>query len=300
MEIKKLNKNLFFIYLNGDRGLEVLKSLILKDYKNLEVFIDKKNTTIEDFCSKNDLVLNSNIKVNSDKHIVYVMRKNPYLSIVAGFSQIFNNKLIDLPQKGTVNLHAGPLPEYRGGSPLNWQIIEGKSKIGISLIKMNEGIDTGEVIEIKYFSLSKSQNIGDAHSIANKFFPSLVLNFLGKLNKNSVKLIKQKTRNAKYWHQRQDRDGLIRWDKMNASQVHNFVRALTNPYKGAFSYYRGKKVRILKTDIIKEGFYGTPGRIIKNKKSFIVICSDKGIKIENYIIEGYKGTLLNGKYLTNG
>ena len=299
MEIKRLYKYLFFIYLNGDRGLEVLKSLISKDYTNIEVFIDKKKTNIENFCSKNSLVLNSNVKVNSNKHITYIKKKEPYLSIVAGFSQIFSNKIIDLPLRGTINLHAGPLPEYRGGSPLNWQIIEGKSKIGISLIKMNEGIDTGEVIGLKYFPLSKSQNIGDAHRIANKLFPVLVLSFLQKLNKKSLNFLMQKNRYAKYWHQRQDSDGLIRWEKMNALQVHNFVRALTTPYKGAFSYYGGKKVRILKTNLIKEGFYGTPGRIIKSKKSFIVICSDKGIKIENYIIEGYKGTLLNGKYLTN-
>ena len=72
---------------------------------------------------------------------------------------------------GTINLHGGKLPKYRGGSPLNWQIINGEKFVGISIVKIGVGIDTGEIISEKKFKLKKELfNIKKVHDIANKFF----------------------------------------------------------------------------------------------------------------------------------
>ena len=291
--------SLIFLYLNGDRGLEVLKVLVSSGYNTIEVFSKIDISVVNKFCINNNLNFNIVSDVNSKKHISFLKTKKPNLSIVAGFSQIFNSEVINIPTLGTINLHGGPLPNYRGGSPLNWQIINGEKKIGVSLIIMNEGIDTGDIISTKYFSLSLNQDISHAHKFANKLFSKMVLEFLEKTKNNSINLIKQIKPEGGYWHQRQDFDGEINWKLMNAHKVHNLVRALTFPYKGAYTYYNGFKMRILKTNILKENYFGNPGRIIKMKdKKIIVICSDKGISIVKYAFEDFKGELLNGHYLS--
>ena len=101
----------------------------------------------------------------------------PELFIVAGFSEIFEEKLLDLPKFGTLNLHGGPLPKYRGGSPLNWQMINDEPDITISIIQMDKGIDTGDVLGEKTFSYSDEETIVDIHRKANKHFSLLALSF---------------------------------------------------------------------------------------------------------------------------
>ena len=85
---------------------------------------------------------------------------------------------------------------------------------------------------------------------------------------------------------------------MNALQVHNLVRALTIPYKGAFTYHNKEKVRIFKTKISDKKFHGTPGRIVKIKdNNLLVICNDCGLIIEDYKFEKKNKKLLNGMFL---
>ena len=87
----------------------------------------------------------------------------------------FSSKSNLCQQKGTINLHAGSLPKYRGGSPLNWQIINGEKKLGISVIKMIRALDAGPIYSQKKFLLHKNYTIKHAHSIANYLFPKMTL-----------------------------------------------------------------------------------------------------------------------------
>ena len=78
-------------------------------------------------------------------------------------SLYFPKELINAAKKNVINLHAGPLPEYRGGSPLNWQMINGENYIGISVIKMTKGLDSGPIYEKAKFKLKDKYNISDVH-----------------------------------------------------------------------------------------------------------------------------------------
>jgi len=141
------------LYLSGDRGLKVLDALMCQN--KYKIFVFSLNSI-----TKLNKIINNNIKYqkikdsNSKKHIRDITNIKPDIAIVAGFSQIFNNALLNIPKLGTVNLHAGPLPKYRGGSPLNWQIINNEKKIGLSIISMDEGIDTGNILSKNFFKLN--------------------------------------------------------------------------------------------------------------------------------------------------
>ena len=120
------------IYLNGDRGLRIIEKLIECNYKNLIIFSSKNLKELKTYENNANIQINISKNINTKKHYDLVKKMKPHVSIVAGFSQIFKKSLIDLPTFGTINLHAGPLPKYRGGSPLNWQIINGEKYIGIN------------------------------------------------------------------------------------------------------------------------------------------------------------------------
>ena len=167
------------------------------------------------------------------------------LGICAGFSQILKKSILDLPKYGFWNCHAGPVPKYRGGSPLNWQIIDGAEFIGISLLQMDEGIDTGPVISRTSFLRGKD-NIAEIHEKVNALFPHMVLNALSKID--DLKPEPQPESKA-YNRQRSDADGEIdlSW---KGEDIVNFVDALCEPYPGAFLRVRdGKILRIWKATI---------------------------------------------------
>ena len=291
------------VFLNGSRGIEVIKELIKSGHgisacvvpqKKIYDQVQREIENISLNCLRVD-------NVNSHDVILHLKGYNAKLFIIAGFSTIFSENLINLPKLGTMNLHAGRLPNYRGGSPLNWQIINGEPKATISVIKVDQGIDTGEILQEEEIVIDSSTDIRDLHKEANKLFPKLMSNVISKIDKNhDLSGRRQNSKDAAYWHQRNDSDGHLNFKKMDCFQVSCFVRALTSPYPGAWSYLFDKKVRILKVEIPDFDLFGVSGRICYiQKKGPYIICKDKGILIKKYLIENNPNlSLKNGQYLT--
>jgi len=209
------------LFTNSDRGMEILKALRRRSETHIVHVVD------------------DNTDVNSEEFLSIMKSWKPDLFIVAGFPQIFRKPLLDIPGQ-CWNCHAGPLPQYRGGSPLNWQIINGLSVLGVSLMIMDEGIDTGPVIEVRKFILRQEETIKEAHAKANKLFASMVLDALERFPPKAVQRVGEK----RYWKQRSDEDGEIDFTK-SAAEIYDFVRALTHPYPGAWIRCDdGRKLRI--------------------------------------------------------
>jgi len=208
------------------------------------------------------------------------------LFILAGYGKILKRKIIVIPRVMTINLHGGKLPEYRGSSPMNWSLINGETTFGISIIKVDSGVDTGDILAESIFSIGQDDTIRDLHNKANKHFPEMLVEVLGKLSKGELWPKKQDTTGCAYYPLRFPEDGLILWDRLTANEVHNRVRALTLPYPCAYTYYGGRKVKLIASRLRKGSFYGEPGRIylIKNG-SFLVCAKDKCLWIESAIME---------------
>lgn len=189
-----------------------------------------------------------NEDVNAPEFIAEMRVLEPNLFLVAGYPRIFGKQLLSVPQCGAWNCHGGPVPEYRGGSPLNWQIIDGKDVIGVTLMKMDEGLDTGPVIAEHWFHLGRNETIAAAHRIANTAFAMMVGNALANFPPSS----KPQPASDAYRPQRTDADGMIDWS-WDAKRIHDFVRALTHPYPGAWFPARNRtKVRLWSTSLERE------------------------------------------------
>ena len=145
-KINKLGQIKITFFTNNLRGIYCLKYLKIKKIQIKNIIISKKNLNpkVIDFLNKNKIKFTT-IKNLKSKKILQILNKTD-LGLVCGFPHIFKEFQFNIPRYGLINLHAGKLPNYRGGSPLNWQIINDEKYFGISVIKIDKGIDTGDII----------------------------------------------------------------------------------------------------------------------------------------------------------
>ncbi len=210
-------------------------------------------------------------KVNDPAFIDVLRPLAPEVIVLAGYGQIVRRPFIDLAPLGCINLHAGKLPQYRGSSPLNWALINGEREIGLSIVRVDEGVDTGDVFAERAFPVGIDDTIADLHALANRNFPEMLLETLDGLSAGTLVPRKQDGAKAGYWPLRFPDDGLILWDTLSAVEIHNRIRALTDPYPGAFGFLGERRVRILKSHLAEPPYHGEPGRIYRKTGRGILV-----------------------------
>jgi len=278
MLLKKI-KNIV-IFFNGDRGIAVYHKLRKKYNLNLIITNSKK---IKKKIKKNKVIYVSNV---NNKIIYKLLKKQKAdLFISAGFSNIFKKKLLKIPTYGVINLHAGPVPKYRGGSPLNWQLINNEKCFTLSVLKMDEGIDTGPVIINKKMIIKKNYDIKKLHSITNNIFPSLALKAIDKIN-NGEKFRPQPKNAKNYWRQRKEKDGRIYFDKFSGFKIIRYIKALTKPYPGAWALLNDKKIIFYKAKTVNKKINGSFGTIVTIKNNIYLKCRLINLNILKYYLKG--------------
>lgn len=249
------------IFCNSSRGLKVA-SFLKKTCKIKIIFLSRRYLNKKIYKAFKNKKFRCEIvnKVNSKK--VYDLIKNCEIDInlIAGFPYIFKNELINSANFGTMNLHAGKLPQYRGGSPLNWQIINNEKKIGVSIVKINEKIDSGELLARSNFKISSKDNIISITKKAERKFLKIIMNSIKNL---ILKKYLKKRGKSSYYRQRNASDSEINFKGMTAIEIKNLVRACKKPYK-AFYKKNGKNVYINQAKILK----GKDLKLINKKNIF--------------------------------
>jgi len=204
--------------------------------------------------------------------------------VLAGYTKLLKKEAISIPSAGCINLHGGRLPDYRGASPLNWQIINGESEIGLSIFYLDEGIDTGDIIAEARFALTDNDTVTEVLEKSLDIFPKMLVDTLDTIDNGTVRRIKQNLSAGRTYPKRRPEDGKILWDKMTARNIYNLVRALTPPYPGAFAFYNGQKVVIRKASCFPLEKKGPPGRITGRIGTGVVLATlDGGIVFEKVL-----------------
>lgn len=165
------------------------------------------------------------------------------LLVVLGWGQILSPEVLMLPKIGTVGAHASLLPRNRGNAPVNWAIINGEPQTGNSLSWLVSDVDAGDVIDQRSFPISQydtCRTIYDAVAESNR---DMLLSLLPKLRDGSIPGSAQPESNAPLLPRRQPQDNEINWND-STDQIYNLIRAVTRPYPGATSTFRGQKYKI--------------------------------------------------------
>lgn len=231
------------------------------------------------------------------KEIFFLLtRLNPDVIIMAGYPKLFGGDLIE--NFYCINLHASWLPRYRGPAPINWVIIDGVSRTGISIIRVDHGVDTGNILGQETFLIDPEDNYLTVLMKTLEMYPPLLTEVLYKIEQHRDWRGLPQDRLDGFWcSKRYPEDGLIRWREMTDIQVHNLCRALVYPMPGArlilnaASFPPGsyRNIVVQRTRLIKQEYRGVPGRIGAIWPSGVVmLCKNRGLLIETVLNEDGK------------
>lgn len=209
----------------------------------------------------------------------------PHVVIVAGWYRIINTALI--PGTKYYGLHFSLLPEYRGNAPLVWQLMNGESHAGVSLFQIAPGLDEGDIIGQASFPVSPDATIKDALEQAEQASCNLLAEHLPALIAGTAEHKPQDHSQATFCGLRVPEDGRIDWT-WPAEKIHNFVRAQSHPYPGAFTQLPdGKTVHVWRTRVHPRPYFGVPGAVAERHPDHVIItCGDGAILVSEAQIEG--------------
>ena len=224
---------------------------------------------------------------------------NADLQIVVAF-RMLPKVVWSMPKYGTFNLHASLLPDYRGAAPINWAIINGEKKSGVTTFFINEKIDTGAIILQKEVDIPDGFDVGDLHDILMKIGSELVTKTVDLIDNNDIHVREQELKEGKSAPKLNKENCKIDWsDSLN--NIYNHIRGLS-PYPAAWSTLLNKEkpleAKIYKTEKIIENHNFDPGTIFSNKKELKIAVKGGYIGILEIKLAGKRKmdikSLLNG------
>lgn len=224
--------------------------------------------------------------VNSIESIEKLKVINPDIIIVVAYGQILKEEILKLPKYGCINVHASLLPYYRGAAPINWAIINGEKKSGVTIMYMDKGLDTGDMILKKEIDIDYNDNAKDLHDKLKYLGANALIEALVDIESGKVTREKQNNEIATYAPMLDKKIGLIDWNQ-NGERIRNLVRGI-NPWPGAYFIYNNEKVKIFEVELIDK-LSNEIGKIVKVDKDGIIInAKDKSVIIKEIQFPGKK------------
>lgn len=202
----------------------------------------------------------------------------PVFILTAAFGQILPLSILEIPEKGCLNLHASLLPRYRGASPVQAALLNGDKETGVSLMLMDEGLDTGPVIAQRRMALSDTMDAGQLNLVLARLGGDLVVDSICPYLADKLPPQAQDERRATITRLLKKADGEVDFDQP-AWDVHNHIRAM-NPWPGAFAFLQGKRYKLLRAQVAENSMIRSlPGEIHILDRRMMVGCREGAVEI---------------------
>lgn len=207
--------------------------------------------------------------------------------VVAAFGQILSQEILDMPKYGSLNIHASLLPKYRGASPIQSVILEGEAETGITIMQMDSGIDTGDMLYTLSIGIEPKDTFETLHDKLMLLGGEAIVEALELLEEGT--LVPQKQDESQSTHVKMISKEMGNIDfKKSAAEIDRLVRGL-NPWPGAFTFYKGKQMKIWDVDVLTGEANALPGMVTEVTKNEIkVACGQGTVAIKELQLEGKK------------
>jgi methionyl-tRNA formyltransferase len=239
-------------------------------------------------------------RVKEPYFIAQLAELRPDVIVVAAFGQILPPAVLDLPRLGCVNVHPSLLPKYRGAAPINWAIINGESKTGVTTYIMDEGMDTGPILVVREVEINEDETARELSERLAEIGGELAVETIRGLNEKSLQPIPQDEKGAIYAPPLKKADGLIQWEE-EAGRIRNQIRGMV-PWPVAFTWWKGKRMKLFRGRT-GDGA-GAPGEITSVDGGLEVTCGKGSLFIEELQLEGGRSMgwaeFVRGHQLTPG
>lgn len=243
-------------------------------------------TPMDDLAQKYRIDLHKVSDINDKAVVEQIRNMQPDVIFELGWSQIISKDILDIPKKGCTGVHASLLPKNRGAASLNWALIKGEEKTGVTLFYLSEKPDDGDIIGQKEFYIDDRDDISTLHSKSDIASAELLLENIDAIRDGTVKRIKQNASEVTFTSRRKPEDGVIDWNK-TSREIYNWIRAQTHPFPGAFTFWKGKKLYIWQSEIQSNQSGVKPGVVfrVESKKGILVGTKDGLILVKRAQLE---------------
>ena len=187
-------------------------------------------------------------KIKTEEATEQLEHLKPDLIVVVAFGQILSKRILDLPKYGCINVHASLLPRYRGAAPIEWSLINGESKTGVTTMMMDVGLDTGDMLIKKEVDITEDMILPELKDKLMQLGAEALIETIDRLIDGTLERHKQDDSISNYAPMLTKETGLIDWNK-SAREIHNLVRGL---YGGAYTVIDGQKYKIWHTQIVDD------------------------------------------------
>lgn len=210
---------------------------------------------------------------------------SPDVIAVVAYGKILPTEILTLPRYGCVNGHASLLPKYRGAAPIQWCIVNGEKETGVTAMQMDEGMDTGDILETAVTEIGAEETAGELFERLSVIGAKLLVKTLADIENGNVTPIKQDESKATSAPIIKKEMAKISFHDMTADEVHNAVRGFY-PWPVAFFISGGKRIKIIKSRVVN--MRGTAGAVLKSDNELIVACKKEAVSLETIQPEGSK------------
>ncbi len=181
-------------------------------------------------------------RIDEPDFIARLKELSPHVIVVAAYGKILPPEILDLPQYGCLNVHASLLPRYRGAAPINWAIIQGESITGITIMQMNEGMDTGDILLQREIEIGPEETAGELFERLKQVGADALADALDRLRAGTLRPVPQDDDRATLAPLLVKENGRIRWEQ-SAVEIHDFVRGMS-PWPGAFTTIDSRLLKV--------------------------------------------------------
>jgi len=230
-----------------------------------------------------DVYQPESLKVESEQQILADL--NADIMVVVAYGLILPQTILDTPRLGCINVHGSILPRWRGAAPIQRAIWAGDKESGVTIMQMDLGLDTGDMLDITTCEISPDETSASLYTKLAQLGPKALIETLSEIANGTAKAVVQNEEQANYAHKLSKQEADIDWT-MDAQQIERNIRSF-NPWPVCFSQMSGNTVKIYQAKVVE--LTGEPGTVLASDKAGITIATGKGaIKIEQLQPQGKK------------
>ncbi|MGB5218515.1 MAG: methionyl-tRNA formyltransferase [Smithella sp.] len=231
------------------------------------------------------------VKVRDESFLEIFRKLNPDMVALVAFGQILPKAIIDYPPLKCLNIHPSLLPKYRGAAPLNWQIIHGETKTGVSIMIMDEGMDSGDVLVQEITPLDDTETFGELHDRLAQLGATMLMKAIGQMTDGTAQRLKQDASGATFAPRLTKETGKIDWNN-KAADIVNLIRGLS-PSPTAYTSLDGLSLKIFAALARMEKVDQPPGTISSvNADGLFVATADGHVILKDIQLAGKKRMLV--------
>ena len=229
------------------------------------------------------------VKIKEPEAVAELEKYQADLFVVAAFGQLLSEEILNMPEYGCINIHASLLPAYRGAAPIQWAVLNGEKESGVTIMQMDKGLDTGDMLLKRSVELSPKETGDSLHDKLMHLGAELIVEALPKLEKGELVPEKQKDELSSYAKKLTKAMGQIDWSK-DAVSLERWIRGL-NSWPSAYTFFDGKTLKIWEAQVTEENGAqkAEPGQVVSvSRESFTVACGQGELQILSLQLEGKK------------